>query len=105
MKNKRYGINTKHGKKTSVYKSLRKNYFFKLPKNFELHHWNYNDEYLKDVFIIDRKDHRVLHNSLFLDLEKKLFYLKDGTYLDTKEKHENFIKSQKIQIENYERYF
>ena len=33
-----------------------------------------------------------------LDLEKRIFYLEDGTYLDTKEKHENYIKSLGINI-------
>lgn len=85
-------------KNSSVYKGLRRNYYKKLERNFELHHWNYNDEYLKDVFILDIKDHKNLHNNLHLDLEKRIFYSEDGTYLDTKEKHENYINKLGIQI-------
>lgn len=79
-------------KKLSVYKGLRKNHYKDLPKEFELHHWNYNEEYLLDVFILSIRDHKKLHQSLFLDLEKRVFYLKDGTYLDTREKHSEYIE-------------
>lgn len=85
-------------KQTTVYKGLRKKYYKDLPRDFELHHWNYNDEYLEDVFILNIKDHKNLHNSLKLDLDRKIFYLEDGTYLDTKEKHLEYIKLQKIKI-------
>lgn len=85
-------------KNTSTYKNLRKYKYKNLPREFELHHWNYNDDYLEDVFILNIKDHKNLHNSLFLDLEKRVFYLDDGTYLDTKEKHEEYIKKLGIEI-------
>jgi hypothetical protein len=85
-------------KNSTIYKGLRSRHYKDLPRDFELHHWNYNDDYLLDVFILDIKDHKNLHNSLFLDLEKRVFYLEDGTYLDTKEKHENYIKQQGINI-------
>ena len=83
-------------KNTSTYKNLRRT--LSIPREFELHHWNYNDEYLKDVFILNIRDHKVLHRSLLLDLEKRVFYLEDGTYLDTKEKHAEYIKKQEITI-------
>jgi len=85
-------------KNTNVYKGLRNKHYKDLPREFELHHWNYNDDYLLDVFILNIKDHKNLHNSLFLDLEKRIFYLEDGTYLDTKEKHENYINKLGIKI-------
>ena len=85
-------------KLTSVYKGLRSNYYKDLPREYELHHWNYNDAFLKDVFILNIKDHKELHNNLFLDLEKRIFYLEDGTYLDTKEKHKEYIESLNINI-------
>lgn len=45
-------------KEKQVYKNLRRNKYSNLDKNFELHHWNYNDEYLEDIFIItERKTH------------------------------------------------
>ena len=90
--------NKKPWKESSVYKGLRRNKYKNLERSFELHHWNYNDEYLEDVFILNIKDHKNLHNYLKLDLEKRIFYIEDGTYLDTKEKHEEFIKKLNIQI-------
>ena len=83
-------------KNSNKYKGLHKK--FKVPKGFELHHWNYNDDYLLDVFVLNIKDHKNLHNSLFLDLEKRIFYLEDGTYLDTKEKHQEYIEKLGIII-------
>lgn len=83
-------------KNTSTYKNLKRN--IKVGKGLELHHWNYNDEFLKDVFILNIKDHKNLHNSLLLDLEKRIFYLEDGTELDTKEKHLEYINKLGIQI-------
>ena len=88
-------------KSTNIYKGLRNKYYKDLPREFELHHWNYNDEYLLDVFILNIKEHKNLHNSLFLDLEKRIFYLEDGTYLDTKEKHKEYIESLNINIHIY----
>lgn len=85
-------------KESIVYKGLRGKYYKDLPREFELHHWNYNDDYLLDVFILNIRDHKNLHNSLVLDLEKRIFYLEDGTYLDTKEKHKEYIKSLNINI-------
>lgn len=88
-------------KNSSVYKGLRKKYYKKLDKSFELHHWNYNDEYLTDVFILNIKDHKNLHNNLLLDVEKRVFYLEEGVYLDTREKHENYIKQLSIKTYKY----
>lgn len=85
-------------KNSNVYKGLRKKYYKDLDRSFELHHWNYNDEYLTDVFILNIRDHKNLHSSLSLDTEKRMFYLEDGAYLDTKEKHENYIKQLGIEI-------
>ena len=88
----------KEWKNLNVYKGLRKKYYPDLSKDFELHHWNYNDEYLEDIFVLNIKDHRRLHNYLNIDIEKRIFYLDDGNYLDTKEKHKNFIESLGIKI-------
>lgn len=85
-------------KDMTVYKGLRSKFYKHLPREFELHHWNYNDEYLTDVFILNIKEHKNLHNSLTLDLEKRIFYLEDGTYLDTKEKHREYIEKLGIKI-------
>ena len=57
----------------------------------ELHHWNYNYRYLRDVVKMDIKDHKRLHSHLFLDIDKRIFKDVEGNYLDTKEKHLAYI--------------
>lgn len=82
-------------KQTQVYKNLSRK--FKLPKGIELHHWNYNDDFLEDVFILSVKEHRKAHAFLTLDVEKRLFYVKNqDILLDTKEKHEEFLINKGI---------
>jgi len=88
-------------KNSTVYKGLRSKYYLNLHREFELHHWNYNEDYLKDVFILNIRDHKNLHNHLILNVEKRIFHLQDGTYLDTREKHEEFIKSLGIEVLEY----
>ena len=77
-------------KHSTIYKNLSKK--LKIETGYEAHHWNYNDEYLEDVFILKRRPHKILHNYLNLDVEKRIFYTNDGVYLDSKEKHLAFIK-------------
>ncbi len=72
------------------YKNL--NRFFKCEKGIECHHWNYNDAYIKDVFFLTRKAHKKVHKHLLLDIDTRVFKTLDGTILDSKEKHEEFIK-------------
>jgi hypothetical protein len=85
-------------KKTSTYKGLSKR--LNLEKGYEAHHWSYSDESLSDIFVLKCSPHKVLHTHLKLDIERRLFYLADGTYLDSKEKHVEFINSLGIVIYN-----
>ena len=77
-------------KKTQTYKNLSRK--FKTPKGFELHHWNYNTEFLEDVILMEIKQHRNLHKYLTLDLKGRIFKTED-TYLNTKRNHLEFIDS------------
>lgn len=77
-------------KNNKIYKSLRSKYKF-LPKNFELHHWNYNDDFLEDIIILEIFNHRRSHLLLDLDLDKKIFKTKEGVFLDTKELHIEYL--------------
>lgn len=77
-------------KKKSIYKNLSRK--FKTPKGFELHHWSYSDNNLEDIVLMDVKSHRSLHSLIDLDLHKKIFFVRDsGKYLNTKNKHLDFI--------------
>jgi hypothetical protein len=43
-------------KKTSIYKGLSKK--LGLERGFEAHHWNYNDDYLEDIFVLQASAHK-----------------------------------------------
>jgi hypothetical protein len=57
----------------------------------ELHHWNYNIEFAKDVIELSKSDHAKIHR--FIKYDQKTFMYKDlnGILLDTKEKHLELI--------------
>ena len=63
-----------------------------LIKGNQLHHWNYNIEFAKDVIELSLKDHSKIHR--FIKYDQKTFMYKDlnGVLLDTKEKHIGLIK-------------
>jgi len=79
-------------------KSLYKNLSRKLnPKDgFELHHWNYNDDFLECIILIDKKNHKLAHKFLILDIKSKLFFDLDGNKLDTKKKHCDYLISKGV---------
>lgn len=89
-------IKNRPWKNSQKYKNLNRK--FKTPKGFELHHWNYNDEFLEDIFVLKIKEHRQAHTYLDLDLEKLIFKTKEGVYLESKEDHLNFLISKGIKI-------
>lgn len=83
-------------KALAKYKNLSRK--FKTPKGLELHHWNYNEEYIEDVFILDARQHKKAHQFMSLDIEKRMFKDLDNNYLDTKEKHFNYLLSKGVSI-------
>ena len=83
-------------KNTSIFKNLSRD--FKVPKGFELHHWNYNTKYLKDVSIIKTKQHKIAHTHLVFDKELLFFKTKNGVLLDTKSKHISYLVNQGVEF-------
>lgn len=77
---------TRYWKNNSVYKGQHK--LYNLTKEQVIHHWNYN--YIKDFFILNKKDHRYIHRFLDFDEITLCFYY-EGVLLDTKEKHKEVI--------------
>lgn len=83
-------------KKTQTYKNLSRD--LGLEKSQEAHHWNYNDEYLRDVFVMEASPHKILHTYLTLDIDKRVFFVTETKeLLDTKDKHKNFIKKLNLE--------
>lgn len=60
-------------------------------KGNELHHWNYNIEFAKDVIELSKSNHAKIHR--FIKYDQKTFMYKDlnGILLNTKEKHLELI--------------
>jgi hypothetical protein len=77
-------------KKYSEYKNLHRN--LNVPKGFNIHHWNYNRKYIQSVFIMSISNHKKAHKFLVFDFESKCFKTKSGELLNTRKKHELFLK-------------
>lgn len=59
----------------------------------ERHHWSYNDIHFKDVIWMTKKEHMKGHRFIIYDQYRKMYRRYDNNeLLDTKEKHEVFIK-------------
>ena len=71
---------------------------FRLPKGFELHHWNYNSDFLTDIIILKAKDHRKSHTYLILDKSLLIFKTEDGKILDSRNKHVNYLIEKGVNI-------
>jgi len=82
--------------KNSKYKNLSRK--FKTTKWIELHHWNYNDEFLEDVFLLERKEHHKAHVFLTLCPERKIFKDENGVYLNSKLDHLQYLIKKGIKI-------
>lgn len=55
-----------------------------LPREVELHHWNYN--LLDEVILLDRRLHSRVHSLIQLNIDEGIYYENDKA-LDTLEKH------------------
>ena len=84
--------------KNSRYKNLRRQ--FKIPKQYELHHWSYQKHNITDVFILQISDHKRIHKILHLKDDELCFIDNNGVILDTKEKHRLFLIKNNIPVYN-----
>lgn len=80
-----------------ILKNIHRN--LNLTKEENVHHWNYNDGFLNDVFIMKIKTHKRIHKHLELDVDLRLFKYK-GLLLNSKQDHYNAILDimQKLSI-------
>ncbi len=63
------------------------------PEGLENHHWSYLEEHWLDVLFLTKKQHKKAHRFMIYDQEQKMYRrTDDNTLLDTKERHENYIK-------------
>jgi len=78
--------------KNQEYKNLNRNLRINglLKKGEIAHHWNYN--FIKDVFILDKRLHKKLHRYLIIDNDTFCFKTIEGTLLNTRKKHKDYIE-------------
>lgn len=69
---------------------LKSRYLVKMPKGFVKHHWNYDPNYVKDIFILPQKMHGYIHRHLVPD-SNKYRVLSTGELLLTRKMHRDFI--------------
>lgn len=81
-------------KSSPKYKNLSRK--FKTPKGIELHHWNYNDDFIEDVFLLEVKEHRKAHTFLFFDDDTLCFKNDKGILLKSKKEHLEYLLSKDI---------
>jgi len=92
-KNNRDKVNASTAKTPWVYSARLAAQSIKVPEGHQRHHWNYNKEYLKDIIPLLTEVHIKLHRLITLDKELLIYKTKwGGEFLDTKEKHLEFIK-------------
>lgn len=60
-------------------------------KGNHLHHWSYNIQHAKDVIELKPKEHYKIHRYIKYDKNKYMYRTLEGRFLDTKEKHVNYL--------------
>lgn len=75
------------------------------PKGHERHHWNYNENYFKDVIILEKAVHSFLHRFMDYDQKVKIYrtsvkisQFEKNELLDSKEKHLEFLETIKANL-------
>lgn len=63
-------------------------------KGNQRHHWSYNEIHYKDIIELSRRQHGFIHRYIRYDKPTKMYRRMDtGELLDTKSKHEEYIKA------------
>ena len=57
------------------------------------HHWNYQEEYWKDIIPLSMNVHKRLHCFIIYDQKRMMYRKLNGELLDNKSKHVNYINS------------
>ena len=86
-------------KQSTIYKNLSK--YLSTPKGTELHHWSYNEEHLKDVYLMSPSMHARAHALITIDLNERKYRADNGALLSTKEEHFKYLISKGIEFISY----
>ena len=82
--------------RNSIYKGLHRN--LNIPKDYSIHHWCYQETFLKDVFIMKYSEHKKAHKFLDFDFDSFQFKTDLGVLLTTKEEHMKYLISKNIKL-------
>lgn len=86
-KNRRY--RERYPYKVSANNSVKR---VKCPVGYHKHHWSYNKEHHKDIFILTSKDHLTIHRFMQHDEERLMYRRLDGVLLDSRESAEKYYE-------------
>jgi hypothetical protein len=65
---------------------------FGLLKGMHRHHWSYNQEHARSLIHLTDSDHKKAHRFLVYDQERMMYRNLEGVLLDTRERHETYIR-------------
>lgn len=89
-------INTKYeGTYPEKVKAKIASQYIKAPAGHHGHHWSYNKQHYLDVIFLPIALHYKAHRFMRYSQEHKMYFTINGTLLDTREKHEQYIQSIK----------
>lgn len=80
----------KYPEKYAAGKAIRN---WKRKPGIDFHHWSYRKEHRKDTIELLKNDHYISHRYLIYDQENMMYRTTQGILLDSKDAHENYIKS------------
>lgn len=86
-------------KQSSTLKNLSR--YFKVAKGQELHHWSYNKEHLKDVYLMSPSQHAQAHLLIEFDPKEWKYKTPEGVLLDTKKQHHEYLTKKGIEFIAY----
>lgn len=79
-------------KNEAKYKNLK--FKFPLEPGFKHHHWNLNEEFQEDIFVLSVENKVEADKLLTIDMDSRMYITRDGRKLDTKNKHRNYLVSE-----------
>lgn len=85
------GYRLKYPEKYEAGKAIRN---WNRKPGIDFHHWSYRQEHYKDTLELPKKDHAKAHRFLVYDQKQLMYRTLTGTLLDTKRKHDAYIKSK-----------
>ena len=88
----------RYGKYPEKFAAVRAVKDARTDRNTHQHHWSYLKVHWTSVFVLSKEDHHLSHRFMVYDDERRQFRRLDGELLDTRERHEEYLKSIGVEI-------